>query len=301
MSQLVGLNVTTVAFVHRGANRKKFFLTKSTDAEISKEVKGEQMHKVIKTALQTLMKSDEHKESSTDQLLEALKADEVIKKLELSEEDFGEVKEDIEFFKSLTPEAAADPKKKADPKDDPKKKAASNGNSNDNGDDPSKDQIIADLQKSVTTLLDTVDEERKIRRTNDIRKHLIEKAPYAPVDPVKEAELIFSLEKTNPDAAKHQLEQYERTSVLLERSGALDEIGSALPGSNALLPNQELTAEITKGREDLQKSDKGLTPQGEIDMISQIVKGKGKGFYDQYMANHRQLARSGGLNLRAVD
>ena len=296
MSQLVGLNVKTVAFVHRGANRKKFFLTKSTDATNSGKTEGEKVNKVIKTALQALMKSDAHKESTTDQLLEALKADEAVKKLELSEDDFKEVKADIEFFKSMsdpaTPADPVDPAAGDDPADpaDPEPKSAAD-----------KDKVISDLQKSVSTLTDRLEKTEKSRRIGDIEKFLRTKAPYAPIDVKKEAELIFALEKTNPNAAKNQLEQHERVSTLLKDSDVLDEVGSALPGNESLLPSQELIAEITKAREDLvTKSDKAVTPEDEIAMISRIVKSKGSTFYDQYVADHRRVSR-GGQNMHMVE
>ena len=71
MPQLTNMNITAVAFVQRGANRKKFFLTKSAGNHApnkNNEGKGDEMNKVIKTALQALMKSDEHKESKTDSI-----------------------------------------------------------------------------------------------------------------------------------------------------------------------------------------------------------------------------------------
>ena len=67
------------------------------------------MHEVIRKELQTLMQSADHKASSVDKLIETLKASEVIKKLVLSDEDFVEVKKDIEMIKSLSPSPAPSP------------------------------------------------------------------------------------------------------------------------------------------------------------------------------------------------
>ena len=287
MSQLTNLNITTVAFVHRGANRKKFFLTKS-DGNRSPNKKGDEMNKVIKTALQALMKLDEHKKSSVEKLLEALKADETVVKLKLSDEDFAEVKTDIEFFKSLAPAApAADPASGAEPEPAPAAK--------------SDKETIADLLKSVDGLQKTLEGQTKHLRLIEIRKHLTDKAPFAAIDVKKEAELIYELEGTNPAAATKMLDHFERTSVILERSGVLDEIGSSLPGNDALVPGSELLSEIATSRDKLLKSEDGLTPQREIDAIVNIMKSKGPDFYNQYVENHHQNARSGGRRLRAVE
>ena len=285
MAQLVGLNVTAVAFVHRGANRKKFFLTKSKHKPNDGGLKGDEMNKVIKEKLQALMKSDEHKDSSADKLLEALKADEAIKKLELSDEDFVEVKQDIEFFKSLAPAAPAAPEKT-------EKSNVNNGDV--------KDETITDLQKSVKSLTETLEKQQDQLRLTEIRRHLAEKAPYAPIDVKQESELILTLEKTSSDAAKRTLEQFERTSAIIERTGALEELGTSFGGSDSPVAGSEVMAEISKGREDLEKSEKGLTPQGEIEMITRIMKSKGNTYYDQYVLDHRNRSRTGGLSLRAV-
>lgn len=243
------------------------------------------MNKVIKTALQTLMKSDEHKESTTDQLLTALKADKVVEKLKLTDEDFSEVKQDIEFIKSLAPAApAADP-----PDSDPAPTQKS------------ETQTIADLQKSVEALQKTLEGQTKNLRLIDIRKHLTEKAPFAAIDIKKEAELIFELEKANPEAAKKMLDHFERTSTILERSGMLEELGSSLPGNDSLAPGSEILSEIAASREELRKSEGGLTPQGELDSIVTLVKSKGAEYYNKYVSDHYQNARAGGRRLHAVD
>ena len=245
------------------------------------------MNKVIKTALQTLMKSDEHKESTTDQLLTALKADKVVEKLKLTDEDFSEVKQDIEFFKSLAPAAPA---------------AAATGDPEPTPDiNKSDKQIIADLQKSVGVLTKTLEGQTKNLRLIDIRKHLTEKAPFAAIDIKKEAELIFELEGANPEAAKKMLEHFERTSTILERSGMLEELGSSLPGNDSLAPGSELLSEITASREELRKSKDGLTPQGELDAIVNLVKSKGADYYNKYVSDHYHNVRSGGRRMHAVD
>ena len=283
MAQLANLSITAVAFVHRGANRKKFFLTKS-DVNRGHSSKGDEMNKIIKKALQALMKSEEHKNSSADQLLTALKADEAVVKLKLSDEDFVAVKEDIEFFKSLSGAPDPEPAPAADP-------AGGNGDA----------QTIINLQKSVVSLQKTLEGQTKHLRMIEIRKQLAEKAPFAAIDIEKEAELIYDLENSNPEAAKTMLDHFKRTSTLLERSGVLNELGSSLPGNDSLVPGSELISEIAAGREELRKSDNGLTPQREIDVIINLVKSKGPEYYDQYVSDHHYNARVGGRRLRVVE
>ena len=285
MAQLANLSITAVAFVHRGANRKKFFLTKS-DVNRGHSSKGDEMNKIIKKALQALMKSEEHKNSSADQLLTALKADEAVVKLKLSDEDFVVVKEDIEFFKSLS--GSGDPAPSPAPAPAP-----ADGNSD--------AQTIINLQKSVTSLQKTLEGQTKHLRMIEIRKQLADKAPFAAIDIEKEAELIYDLENSNPEAAKKMLDHFERTSTLLERSGVLNELGSSLPGNDSLVPGSELISEIAAGREELRKSDDGLTPQREIDVIVNLVKSKGPEYYDQYVSDHHYNARVGGRRLRVVE
>ena len=80
----------------------------------------------------------------------------------------------------------------------------------------------------------------------------------------------------------------------MERSGVLNELGSSLPGNDSLVPGSELISEIAAGREELRKSDDGLTPQREIDVIVNLVKSKGPEYYDQYVSDHHYNARVGG-------
>ena len=283
MSQLVNLNVTAVAFVQRGANRKKFFLTKSADQnqELNKRrgKRGKKMNEVIRKELQTLMKSADHKDSSVEKLVTALKASEVVKKLELTDEDFTEVTKDVELIKSLTSPAPADP-----PADPP----AANGDVN--GDvKKDKDQVIVELQKSVADLAKTIETQNENLRISEIKKTLEERAPHAPIDIEKESKLIFKLEKTDADSAKSLIENFERISVAMAASGAYNEIGSSAEGDDSVMA--EVASDVVKTVEELEKTEKGDTPERTVASITKLMKKKGAGFYDQYVAEHRQRAR----------
>ena len=288
MSQLVNLNVTAVAFVQRGANRKKFFLTKSAgEQEAVKKDKGEVkiMHEVIRKELQTLMKSAEHKDSSTAKVVEALKKVEVIKKLELADEDFVEVEKDIELIKTLS---GSDPTPAADPDADPDADPNADGNPNSDVNKSDK-ETIADLQKSVTDLTKTLKAQTEAGRLSDIKKSLEDRAPHAAIDVEKEAKLILKLEKIDKDAAESMIERFEQASKILASSSLYEETGSSAEGDESVMA--EVVSDVTKVVEELEKTEKGDTPERQVKSITQLMKKKGAGFYDQYVREHRQRAR----------
>ena len=204
MAQLVNLSVNAVAFVQRGANRKKFFLTKSAGNNQSEGVR-KTMHEVIRKALQLLMKSEDHKDSSVDDLIKALKGSEVIKKLDLSDEDFVEVRKDIELVKSLSAPVET-PAPTTETSTDPPTPIEK------------KDQIITDLQKSVSDLTKTLTEQQESMRLDVIKTSLKKRAPFAPIDVEKEAKLLLKLEKVDKDAADRLIESFEQSSKVLASS-----------------------------------------------------------------------------------
>ena len=117
-----------------------------------------------------------------------LKADEAVEKLKLSDEDFVEIKKDIEFFKSLSGDPAPEPAPAPAPAD---------GNTD--------AQTIINLQKSVVSLQKTLEGQTKHLRMIEIRKQLAEKAPFAAIDIEKEAELIYDLENSNPESGQENV------------------------------------------------------------------------------------------------
>ena len=291
MSQLANLNVTAVAFVQRGANRKTFFLTKSADQNQNTHVtkKGVEMNEVIRKELQTLMKSADHKDSSVEKLITALKASEVVKKLELTDEDFTELTKDVELIKSLTAPPAADPASNGTGTGTGTGDGNANGDGAGDGVAKSKDQVILDLQKSVEDLAKTLETQNENSRISEIKKTLEDRAPYAPIDVAKEAKLIFKLEKVDADSAKGLLENFERISVAMAASGSYQEIGSSAEGDDSVMA--EVASDVTKAVDDLEKTEKGDTPERTIASITKLMKKKGAGFYDQYVHEHRQRAR----------
>lgn len=286
MSQLVNLKVTAVAFVQRGANRKTFFLTKSADhsQKLNQKRKGEEMNEVIRKELQTLMKSADHKDSSVEKLIEALKASEVVKKLELTDEDFTEITKDVELIKSLSaPADVKDVKKDGDTKKDGDVKDVKKDGNTD------KDQIIIELQKSVGDLAKVLETQTENLRLSDIKQTLEKRAPYAPIDVEKEAKLILKLEKLDAEAAKSMIERFEQISTVMASSGAYNEIGSSADGDDSVMA--EVATDVAKDLEALEKSDKGDTPDRIVASVTKLMKKKGAGYYDQYVSEHRQRAR----------
>lgn len=285
MGFLKNLRVKKVSFVKRGANRRKFLLLKSEDVfndgdRIAKG--GNQMHELVKAKVMEIL----NKEQDPEKVIALLKADKDIENLQLSDEDFSEVKTSVEFSKALQPEKKEPPAKKEESaKKEPVKKEAPEGDSS-----PELEDVVAKLALVTESLaksdMRSVELTKKIEKQardnsrREILKWLHLECPYLPADLEKTADEILTLQDVSESAAKTLKDGLQAASAALSNSDVFDEAGTGGAGqTNGRLPGSSLIKEIQEAQAEVKKSGDKVN---QVELIRSIVASKGRNNYLLY-------------------
>jgi len=305
MAFLKNLNVRKVSFVRRGANKRKFLLLKSmeepNDGDQNKQKEEIKMQELVKTKVMEILKS----EQDPTKVVALLKSDKEIESLKLSDEDFTEVQNSVEFLKALHSSGSnndADKKKEeekkaAEEKAEAVRKAAENGN-------PQLSEVVKQLA-TMTKAMETSNEQNKTLAEElakqkkdiahrDIIKWITINCPYLPADVQKTADEILILQETSESAAQIMKDSLQRASAALENSDAFNEIGNGSDGQiGPKIPGSELLQEINKELAAVKKSGEKVD---EPAIIRGIVNGGGRRNYLAYRNQVIQRAKLAGLD-----
>ncbi len=296
MGFLKNLKVKKVSFVRRGANRRKFLLLKSE--EPNDQLKGgTEMKELVKQKVVEILKS----ETDPKEVVKLLKADKDIENLQLSDEDFQEVENSLEFMKALVPEkepVKKEPVKKAEPA--PVKKAEPNGNG-DKG--TSLEDVLQKLASATNALAKSsertgelekkIEKQERVNTRRDILKWLHLECPFLPADFEKTADEILELQDVSESAAQIMKNGLQAASAALAGSDIFEESGGAGGGRvSGHIPGSELLKEIKDAQDEVRKSGDKVD---EVELIRGIVNGKGRNFYLGYRDSINRRAKLAGL------
>lgn len=307
MGFLKNLKVSKVSFVRRGANKRKFLLLKSAEDITNSDQmhKEELMQELVKTKVIEIL----NKEQDPVKVVSLLKADSEIVNLKLSDEDFVEVTNSVEFFKALIPtEKSDDEKKAAEEKAKLEKEAAAAAKkaaAASNGDD---DLTMSDVVKQLAEMTSAVKKSNEQNQTlseklekqeeeiarRDILKWLTINCPYLPADVQKTADEILAVQKVSVSAAQTMKDGFQRASAALANSDAFDQIGNGQDGQiGPKIPGSAFLQEIQKELKEVKKSGETVD---EPAIIRGIVNGGGRNNYLAYRNQVIQRAKLSGID-----
>jgi len=306
MAFLQNLSVKKVSFVRRGANKRKFLLLKSEELNDGdqKQQKEELMQKLVKEKVMEILKA----EQDPAKVIEALKADKEIEGLDLSDEEFTEVKNSVEFLKALHPTSGSDDEKKKKEekmkKEKEEKEEAARKAAAANGDSTQLSEVVkqlATMTKAMEasndqnkTLAEKLEKQEKVIARRDILKWLAINCPYLPADIQKTADEILTLQDTSESAAQIMKDSLQRSSAALENSDAFLEVGNGSDGNiGPSIPGSEFLREIKKELAAVKKSGDEVD---EPAIIRDIVNDGGRNNYLAYRLQQIQRSKLAGID-----
>lgn len=306
MPQLVDLKVDKVSFVRRGANKRRFVLLKSADINNEGE-EHRTMNGVIKKKVLALLKQSEHKQKSAEALVNLLKEDADVKKLELKDEDFAEIQASVSLMKDaiaatdidagITNDAGGIGLPSSETSEEGGEEESGEEEGAPEGDAAAKSAAIAELRKQNKLLTARIEAQETVMKANDLRSWFAKEAPYAAVDVEKEILRLLKLEKLDKDVFEAAKEALKNTSRIIEKSEAFDEVGT-VRGNDSSALESDYFAEVHKTTDEIKKSTgKDLSPEQQVMVIRDAVKKAGPRAYQQYRRDHALQARLGGLRV----
>lgn len=313
MGFLKNLKVCKVSFVRRGANKRKFLLLKSEDSihDNDQTKGGNEMKELVKEKVIEIL----NKEQDPAKVVTLLKADKDIENLKLSDEEFTEVANSVEFFKSLlTTKASDDEEKKEEAKKKEEaaaaiKKAAELSAANGGTDAKTLADVLTKFE-TVTTALEKsqktieaqsakIEKQEAVSERRDVLKWLHLSCPYLPADFEKTADEIIAVQKESSSAAATMKEVLKSTSAAMANSDIFEEAGSGGSGRPmGRMPGSELIGEVKKALEEVKKSGDDKIDAAQI--VRGIVNGKGRNFYLGYREEVLRRAKLSGLGAEAA-
>ena len=272
MAYLQDLKVKKVSFVKRGANKRQFFLAKSTDSVdldedfstsiTNKTQGGRKMRVEVKTKLGEILKS----ERGVDKIIAAIKEDAVLK---ATEEELTEVREFVELIPPL-PEV-----KKEEPKLDEAALIKARADA----------QKYEEEKKALEARLAKIEEDSHKKELADF---LAKDCPYLNVPATDAVAQIMKAEKVDAGTAEMLKQSFISTSDAIRVSQLTKELGRS--GEEGLDPiGGNVVAEVVKKTQELKKTDAN-TKTSEI--IRTAIQSLGPVRYENYRRDFNRRART---------